>query len=160
MKTDLQHEWPMRFPPRPSPFQFVVGETYETQRGELVTVTDRTDIKGYECLECSDGKYRYDRSTSNGDAGRVTGTNHDYSCPDNFKREPQPLDPVSANTDKTRGYVRPEDSPLSPGDWLSEERKRLNALGLESGQHFVFHFERDPREDWWTSQRLIRHKKQ
>ncbi len=28
-----------------------------------------------------------DRSTTSLDAGRVTGTAHDYSCPDNFKRD-------------------------------------------------------------------------
>ena len=69
-----------------SPFLFEVGEAYETQAGNLVTVIGRTDLKGYECLVCSDGKYRYDRSTMNSDAGRVTGSDRNYSCPDNFKR--------------------------------------------------------------------------
>lgn len=67
-------------------FKFVVGETYETQEGKFVTVLDRTTTVGYECLKCSDGKYRYDRSTHSEDAGRCTGTYHDYSCPYNFKR--------------------------------------------------------------------------
>lgn len=67
-------------------FRFVIGETYKTQAGEMITVLGRTETKGYECLECSDGKYRYDRSNHDSDAGRVTGTNHNYNCPDNFER--------------------------------------------------------------------------
>lgn len=69
-----------------SAFTFRIGQTYETRSGDMVKVIGRTRSKGYECLICSDGKYRYDRSTSKSDAGRVTGTPHDYSCPDNFKR--------------------------------------------------------------------------
>jgi hypothetical protein len=72
-----------------SKFTFKIGHTYRTQRGNLVTVIGRTRTPGYECLNCSDFKYRYDRSTYAGDAGRVTGTAHDYSCPDNFRREPK-----------------------------------------------------------------------
>lgn len=68
-------------------FKYVIGETYETQDGKFVTVLGRTEIRGYECLICSDNKHRYDRSTNDEDAGRVTGTAHDYSCPDNFKRQ-------------------------------------------------------------------------
>jgi len=68
-----------------SSFRFKVGEQYETQCGDVVTVLGRTDLPGYECLVCSDGKHRYDRSSHASDAGRVTGTAHDYSCPDNFK---------------------------------------------------------------------------
>lgn len=71
-----------------SKFKFIIGRTYITQRGKRVKVIGRTRLKGYECLNCSDGKYRYDRSGGHrdSDAGRVTGTAHDYSCPDNFKR--------------------------------------------------------------------------
>lgn len=69
------------------PFMFDVGREYETQAGEKVTVLGRTDVVGYECLQCSDGRYRYDRSTTSSDAGRCTGTAHDYSCPHNLKRE-------------------------------------------------------------------------
>lgn len=74
------------------PFMFEVGKTYKTQEGEDVTVLGRTGLddelrKGYECLECSDGIYRYDRSTSSVDAGRATGTAHDYSDPKNFARQ-------------------------------------------------------------------------
>lgn len=69
---------------------FEVGKTYETQAGEQVTVLDRTDLEGYECLVCSDDRYRYDRSTHSTDAGRVTGTPHDYSYPHNFKRNDRP----------------------------------------------------------------------
>jgi hypothetical protein len=71
-------------------FMFHVGLTYETQAGEKVQVTGRTETKGYECLECSDGRYRYDRSTNSDDAGRCTGTDHDYSYPHNFKRDDKP----------------------------------------------------------------------
>lgn len=67
-------------------FMFDIGRQYETQAGELVTVLSRTTLRGYECLVCSDGKHRYDRSDTHSDAGRVTGTPHDYSHPDNFKR--------------------------------------------------------------------------
>lgn len=67
-------------------FKFEVGKEYETQEGSMVKVLGRTDLKGYECLMCSDGVHRYDRSDSNLDAGRVTGTNFDYSYPLNFKR--------------------------------------------------------------------------
>jgi hypothetical protein len=67
-------------------FRFKIGRSYETQRGTFVHIFRRAGYPGYECLECSDGKYRYDRSSHNSDAGRVTGTDHDYSCPDNFKR--------------------------------------------------------------------------
>ena len=71
-----------------SGFMFEVGKNYKTQNGESVKVIGRTSLEGYECLECSDGAYRYDRSTHSVDAGRVTGTDHDYSCPDNFVRPP------------------------------------------------------------------------
>lgn len=69
------------------PFMFEVGETYETQCGIKVTVLGRVvELEGHETLVCSDGKYRYDRSTHSKDAGRVTGTDHDYSDPFNFRR--------------------------------------------------------------------------
>lgn len=67
-------------------FMFQVGGVYTTQAGNTVTVLGRTSRPGYECLICSDGKHRYDRSDLQLDAGRVTGTAHDYSCPDNFVR--------------------------------------------------------------------------
>lgn len=71
-------------------FMFGVGATYETQAGDMVRVIGRScKYRGYETLKCSDGKYRYDRSTNSIDAGRVTGTgtvDDNYSCPDNFKR--------------------------------------------------------------------------
>lgn len=68
------------------PFVFEVGKSYETQDGKMIKVLGRTELKGYECLICDDNKHRYDRTTNSMDAGRVTGTDHDYSCPDNFKR--------------------------------------------------------------------------
>ena len=69
------------------PFKFQVGKVYQTKCGQYVKVLGRTDMRGYECLVCSDERHRYDRSTSSSDAGRVTGTNHDYSNPHNFKRD-------------------------------------------------------------------------
>ena len=68
-------------------FKYKVGETYLTQAGEQVTVLGRTELKGYECLICSDGAYRYDRSDHSRDAGRCTGTDLYYSHPQNFKKE-------------------------------------------------------------------------
>jgi len=68
-------------------FMFEIGKEYETQAGEKVTVLGRTDLRGYECLKCSDGRYRYDRSDHGSDAGRCTGTAHDYSCEHNLKRD-------------------------------------------------------------------------
>ena len=62
---------------RKYPFWFTVGRTYYTKIGTLVTIVGRTHIKGYECVKCSDGMYRYDRSTNHSDAGRVTGTDTD-----------------------------------------------------------------------------------
>lgn len=73
------------------PFMFEVGNTYKTQAGYEVTVLGRDDKhRSYECLICSDGKYRYDRSSHSVDAGRCTGTAHDYSCPDNLVRADRP----------------------------------------------------------------------
>lgn len=73
-----------------------------TQDGQLVKVLSRTTLRGYECLECSDGRYRYDRSTGSYDAGRCTGSGDTkgmitatdeeqsflagYNCPHNFER--------------------------------------------------------------------------
>lgn len=67
-------------------FKYNVGETYELQDGTFIVVLGRTDLKGHECLICSDGVHRYDRSVTSSDAGRVTGTDHDYSYPKNIKR--------------------------------------------------------------------------
>jgi len=72
-------------------YMFEIGKTYKTQSGESVTVFGRTEGRGYECLECSDGRYRYDRSTQSDDAGRCTGTAHDYSCENNFMRSDRPV---------------------------------------------------------------------
>ncbi len=68
-------------------YRFEVGRIYETQNGNFVRVNGRSDkYRGYETLICSDGRYRYDRSTHSDDAGRCTGSNHDYSNPWNLKR--------------------------------------------------------------------------
>lgn len=73
---------------KPRIFKYTVGETYETQEGKMVTVIGRhVSYRGYETLICNDGCARYDRCfPNNRDAGRVTGTDHDYSDPRNFKR--------------------------------------------------------------------------
>lgn len=74
------------------PFMFEIGKEYETQDGETVRVIGRSDQRrGYETVECSDGRYRYDRSTHSEDAGRCTGTDFNYSCPHNFKRKDKKL---------------------------------------------------------------------
>lgn len=70
-----------------SGFRFAVGQSYQTKAGQYVTVIGRTDLTGYECIECSDGRYRYDRSTEGSDAGRVTGTAHNYCYAHNLRRE-------------------------------------------------------------------------
>lgn len=76
-------------PPGDASFVFKIGETYETQSGNFVKVMGRTSFAGYESLLCSDRKHRYDRSTDSADAGRVTGTAHDYSDGANFVRPPR-----------------------------------------------------------------------
>jgi len=68
-------------------FMFEVGKEYKTQNGATVKALGRTTLFGYECLLCSDDICRYDRSTSNLDAGRATGTAHDYSDGHNFVRD-------------------------------------------------------------------------
>jgi hypothetical protein len=73
-----------------SGFMFEVGKAYETQEGHLVSVVGRTGAPGYETLICSDCKHRYDRSTHSNDAGRVTGTRHNYTHRCNFKRKDKP----------------------------------------------------------------------
>ena len=88
-------------------FMFEVGKTYTTKQGDEVTVLGRTDLKGYECLECSDGRYRYDRSTDSEDAGRCTGTDHAYTYRHNFRRDDKPSvyyaeDGTLLNADGTR----------------------------------------------------------
>lgn len=60
---------------------FHVGLIYKTNDGRLVGIT-RIIHKGsnYECVKGNDGIWRY----SSRDYGRVTGTNHDGSCPLNI----------------------------------------------------------------------------
>ena len=88
-KLKPTHWMPLPAAPAPAPepgFVFQVGQQYETQAGKLVTVLGRITLAGAQCLICSDEKYRYDRLGDPSDAGRVTGTPHDYSWPGNFKR--------------------------------------------------------------------------
>lgn len=68
-------------------FKFKVGQLYQTLDGEVIQVKGRTTSVGYECLICSDNIARYDRSTHSSDAGRVTGTPHDYSHKKNFRHD-------------------------------------------------------------------------
>ena len=67
-------------------FMFEVGKEYKTQEGATVKVIGRTDLKGHECLICSDAIHRYDRANDSTDAGRATGSAHDYSDGKNFVR--------------------------------------------------------------------------
>ena len=69
-----------------SKFKYMIGIAYETQAGKQVKVLGRTETVGYECLICDDDIHRYYRSTSSSDAGRCTGSPHDGSDPNNFKR--------------------------------------------------------------------------
>lgn len=64
-----------------SNFLYNVGDSYELQNGTQVTVLGRTDMKNYECLICSDGIYRYDRSNTRCiiESGRVTGSCIEYT---------------------------------------------------------------------------------
>ena len=71
-------------------YKFKVGQEYELQNGEKVRILGRTDLKGYECLICSDGAYRYDRSTDSLDSsekGRCTATSHELLDPRNILNE-------------------------------------------------------------------------
>jgi len=69
-------------------FSFLVGKTYVTQGGEIIQIVARSmETKGYETVIDQNGVHRYDRSDSKSDAGRVTGTAHDYSDLRNIKRE-------------------------------------------------------------------------
>lgn len=68
-------------------FKFKVGQEYQLQNGETVRILGRTDTKSYECLICSDGAYRYDRSCDTHDAvdkGRCTATSHELFDPRNI----------------------------------------------------------------------------
>jgi hypothetical protein len=78
-----------------APFRFTLGESYELQNGQFVKIVARhLQTAGYETIEDEAGVHRYDRSTHDSDAGRVTGTAHDYSCPENIKRYSQPVQPA------------------------------------------------------------------
>lgn len=44
-------------------------------------------------------------------------------------------------------YIPPEESHLTPGEWLKAEGARLERLGLESGQRLLCRFDRDPKKD-------------
>ncbi len=61
---------------------FLVGEKYQTQDGESVTVVSEMYAHtAYWCIEGSDGIWRYNRES---DRGRVTASNFDMSCPQNL----------------------------------------------------------------------------
>lgn len=61
--------------------EFEVGNTYKTFGGSMVKMVERKDMSGYEAILGKDGMWRYNRSS---DRGRVTGSAHDFSCPDNL----------------------------------------------------------------------------
>lgn len=58
-------------------FQFEIGKTYPTRGGRLVTIVRKTGTEGYECVQGDDmtsqSGYRYSRSDSTADNGRLTG---------------------------------------------------------------------------------------
>lgn len=62
--------------------RFEVGSVYELQNGDRITIVERSG----DYILGSDGVWRYDRMLDPISAGRVTGTNHDYSDPRNIKR--------------------------------------------------------------------------
>lgn len=80
-----------------------LGGTYETQDGKRIKFMGIHNAgKTYETLVDEAGCNRYSRRTS--DAGRVTGTAHDYSFPGNIKRPFRAL----AMEDKPIQYASPE----------------------------------------------------
>lgn len=68
-------------------YKFTVGEYYKTQDGNTVKVISRHTTPGNGIVVCSDGLHRYDRFMNSSDAGRVTGSDTDYSHGANFVRE-------------------------------------------------------------------------
>jgi hypothetical protein len=69
-----------------SPFEYKVGDKLKNQLDEEVTIIGHTFQKNYECAILSDGAYIYDRSNSKLDTGRITGTCHYYTHPQNILR--------------------------------------------------------------------------
>jgi hypothetical protein len=67
-------------------FKFALGKTYTLQNGEKIRLVRRDGSMGYETVVDQYGIHRYDRSTHSKDAGRVTGSAHDYSHPENIAR--------------------------------------------------------------------------
>lgn len=103
-------------------FQIQVGHTYELQDGTTVLILGRTGYKGYETVYDEHGYHRYDRSTHSTDAGRCTGTAHDYSYPGNLKR---PIVPLDADP------VRLEAEDYVAGQKLAVERMERRLAGFE-----------------------------
>lgn len=66
---------------KPVTHKLKVGESYKTQDGKNVTITEARHTPGYECVLGDDDIWRYNRE---GDRGRVTGTAHDFSDPRNL----------------------------------------------------------------------------
>ncbi len=65
-----------------------IGKTYRTAEGKRVVVVILHDgLPGYETAEDECGICRYNRTTSNSDLGRMTGTDHDFSDPRNVVAE-------------------------------------------------------------------------
>lgn len=87
---DYEKMYELRTDIKSENYKFKVGQEYDLQNGEKIHILGRTDMKGYECLICSDGKYRYDRSTDKltaVDKGRCTGTSHELLHPYNILNE-------------------------------------------------------------------------
>lgn len=75
---------------RPAPYpRFKVGKTYRTKGGKRVKIiAESTSPPGYECVQGDDisgltgvGIWRYNRPQ---DMGRVCGSPHDFSDPNNL----------------------------------------------------------------------------
>lgn len=63
---------------------FIVGESYHTIEGNLVTIIAENRTPYYECVKGDDGIWRYDRPEGEYDVGRVTGTHSMPPDPRNF----------------------------------------------------------------------------
>lgn len=68
-----------------SKFKYKIGQLYKTLNNDEVKVLARTNLKGYECILCSDKRYRYDRSTNQHDSGRCTGTSWEFPSINNLR---------------------------------------------------------------------------
>lgn len=98
-------------------YKLKVGSYYMLQNGTAVEITGRYyGNRGYETVNASDGRHRYDRSTHTSCTGRCTGTAHDYGYPFNLARPFKEVDYVTfkaleaphKNADKKRWMFEQE----------------------------------------------------